>query len=639
MRRLVLTFAVAAGSALAALPILMAHSVERLPNGNTLMVDGGRQDVSNGRAFEVDSLGRLVWCYLKSDVSWTHTARRLANGNTLISASNADKVLEVSPNGDSVWAMTTGLNYPNEAFRLDSGLTLITDRDNSRVIAVDSVGTIHWEYTALLHPHNGHRLPNGNTLICDSDRNRVTEVNPAGTIVWQKTGLNWPRCAQRLPGFHTLIADTRNNRVIEIDSLGAVTWSVLNTPAYTADRLANGNTLISSARHVIEVNPTGEVVWEYPQPGIVVTETLWVRNSTSGCSLYTHIHRPVYATGNRRVPGVVLVPGGNGQGTSYDATGLADDIASDGLAVLHFDPDGRGLSSPYPENYNGHVHQDGMRACARELAARDYIDTSRLGIYSQSYGITMASGMLARYPARPAMKFLLDFEGPADRTQTCQDSGGHVPVPPDSESFWLEREAARFMKQAPVAYLRFQTITDHNPRITDNRHAIALIDSTTGLAHGGRGISPWTRVNDSTMNPANQTYTLNVPPQWIPEIQEYQSLPRTILYLHELARLDLPTAFTENRDSPYFSTGLVFSPNPCRGLLTVRLAKTGTAAGSRPKELRVFDASGRLVRRFSLSHSAIRTPQSLSLTSLPDGAYFLTCPQLSPVPQRVVLVH
>ena len=36
--------------------------------------------------------------------------------------------------------------------------------------------------------------------------------------------------------------------------------------------------------------------------------------------------------------------------------------------------------------------------------------------------------MIARH-AEPPVKFLLDFEGPADRSQTCQDSGGFVPVP------------------------------------------------------------------------------------------------------------------------------------------------------------------------------------------------------------------
>ena len=68
-----------------------------------------------------------------------------------------------------------------------------------------------------------------------------------------------------------------------------------------------------------------------------------------------HIHRPAYAGPGNRVPAVVFVPGGTGFGSSFDATGLPDDIASDGFAFLHFDPDGRGQRGAYPENYDGYV--------------------------------------------------------------------------------------------------------------------------------------------------------------------------------------------------------------------------------------------------------------------------------------------
>jgi dipeptidyl aminopeptidase/acylaminoacyl peptidase len=162
------------------------------------------------------------------------------------------------------------------------------------------------------------------------------------------------------------------------------------------------------------VTPEDSIVWQYPNTVAVVVETLQVTNPTSGCSLYVHIHRPANAGPGHRVPGVVFAPGGTGYGSAYDFTTMADEIASDGFAFLHFDPDGRGLSGAYPENYDGHVHQDGMHACLLLLAGRDYVDADRLGVYTQSYGITMGSGMIARY-AEPRVEFLLDFEGPADR--------------------------------------------------------------------------------------------------------------------------------------------------------------------------------------------------------------------------------
>jgi hypothetical protein len=629
----ILLVAVAGGlSPMAASVSVQPLSVERLPDGNTLIADGGPLSTPDGRALEVDSLGRLVWAYIRCDVPFLHTARRLPNGNTLMSSSFGNKVIEVNRDGDKVWSDSSGLDYPNEAYRLANGNTLITDRNNDRVIEVTPQGAITWSYTRLDHPHNGNRLANGNTLVCDHVPQRAVEVDALGTVVWQYgTNLIWPRCAERLANGNTLIADGGANRVIEVDSSGTIVWSanrVLMMP-YAAVRLDNGNTLVSAGMQVIELTPADSIVWQYPNTVAVVVETLRVVNPSSGCPQYVHIHRPVNAGPDNRVPGVVFVPGGNEFGSSFDETGLPDSIASDGFAFLHFDPDGRGKSGqfPYSENYDGYVHQDGMHACMSLLASRPYVDTSRLGVYTRSYGITMGSGMIARYD-EPRIKFLLDFEGPADRSQTCQDSGGHVPVPADSEAFWQEREAARFMKQVPAAYLRIQTQVDHDPRITDNRHCIQLIDSATATVHGGAGISAWTRVNDSLMNPSNRVYTVSDPPAWIPEAQESQDIIRVLLYLHELADKALPPGAAEHRDLRP-AASLQVAPRPCRGVL-----KVGLPPVAGPRELRVHDACGRLVARAVVPAG---NPQAvLDLRDLQPGVYCVSVAGAGTVPVVVV---
>jgi len=605
--------------------------IERLADGRTLIADGGASSTTDARAIEVDSLGRLVWAYVKNDVPFLHTARRLPNGNTLMSASFGDKVVEANRDGEPVWMLADGLAYPNEAYRLANGNTLITDRDGNRVIEVTPERTIAWGYWGLAVPHNGNRLANGHTLICDSDNDRIIEVDQGGSIVWQHdVGLDWPRSAQRLPDGRTLIADTRHSRVIEVDSAGNVLWDVSGlTMAYEAARLANGNTLVSAGYRVVELAPDKSIVWQYPNTVPVLAETLQVVNPTSGCSLYVHIHRPAYAGPANRVPGVAFVPGGLEYGSSYDTTGLPDRVASDGFAFLHFDPDDRGLSGAYPENYGGYVHQDGLRACLAELASRDYVDTSRLGVYTREYGITMASGMIARHPELP-VRFLLDCEGPADRSQTCQDSGGFVPVPADSESFWQEREAARFMKQVPAAYLRMQTEVDHDSDMFDNRHAIQLIDSATAVAYGGAGISVWTRVNDSLMNPPNQVYgsqLLSGPPVWVPETQEAQNLVRVLLYLHELVP-DLQVAAAEPRQVGT-TVPLQVYPRPCRGLLRVELRQA-----TRARDLRVHDVCGRLVA--SATVAAGRTQATMDLRDLQPGVYYVALSGAGTVPVVVV---
>jgi len=627
---LLIAFAGSPSSAAASVPVAPL-GIERLAGGNTLIADCENVSDAAARALEVDSLGRLVWAYIKCDVPFLHTARRLASGNTLMSASHGNKVVEVDWGGGRVWVDSSGLAYPNEAYRLASGNTLITDRDNGRVIEVTPQHAIVWGYSSLGGPHNGNRLANGNTLVCDNAPKRVVEVDSLGTVVWQyATSLVWPRSAQRLGSGNTLIADAGANRVFEVDSSGTIVWSASDVRGpFAAIRLDNGNTLVSTDGRVVEFTPEDSIAWQYPNTVAVKVETLWVANPSSGCSLCVHVHRPAYAGPDNRAPGVVFVPGGTRFGSQLDTTGLPDEIASDGFAFLHFDPDGRGLSGAYPENYGGYVHQDGMHACLSLLAGRPYVDESRLGVYTYGSGVTMGSGALARH-SEPRVKFLLDFEGPADRTQTCQDSGGFVPVPADSEPFWREREAARFMKQVPAAYLRIQTAVDRNAEITDNRHCIQLVDSATAIAYGGAGISPWTRVNDSLMNPVNQVYTMTLlAPAWIPESQESQNEVRVLLYLHELADKDLPGIADERRDfgSAAFLRAM---PRPCRGKLQV-----GLPPGTGRRELRVHDACGRLVMRAVVPAGSSRVV--LDLGDLQPGVYHVSAAGGGAV--TVVVVH
>jgi hypothetical protein len=261
--------------------------VERLPNGNTLITDGGGAyyTMADAAILEVNPAGEIVWLYV-GDMAFPHSAERLPNGDTLISDTGHDRVFRVNTTGDIVWtsddwgggtgALSDGshLHYPNDAELLDNGHLLITDRNNDRVIEVEETGQVVWSYDQLNRPHNGDRLADGNTLIANSEENVVIEVNPAGEIVWSYGGpsassrqaLDWPRDADRLDNGHTLITDSRGNRVIEVDPDGQVVWSFADLALpYEADRLPDGNTLIAdnSHRRVIEVNPLGEIVWSF----------------------------------------------------------------------------------------------------------------------------------------------------------------------------------------------------------------------------------------------------------------------------------------------------------------------------------------------------------------------------------------
>jgi hypothetical protein len=264
--------------------------IERLPNGNTLITDGGGAyyTMTDAAILEVNPAGEIVWLYAGGPVvsgsrtmAFPHSAERLADGDTLISDTGHDRVFRVNAAGDIVWtsddwgggsgALSDGshLHYPNDAELLDNGHLLITDRNNDRVIEVDAAGQVVWSYGQLTRPHNGDRLANGNTLIANSEENVIVEVSPAGEIVWSYGGqgvLDWPRDADRLADGHTLITDSRGNRVVEVDPGGQVVWSFTDLALpYEADRLPDGNTLIAdnSHRRAIEVDPAGEIVWSF----------------------------------------------------------------------------------------------------------------------------------------------------------------------------------------------------------------------------------------------------------------------------------------------------------------------------------------------------------------------------------------
>lgn len=59
-----------------------------------------------------------------------------------------------------------------------------------------------------------------------------------------------------------LVAHMDMKKVAEYDVTGKEVWSVETPGPWAADRLKNGNTLITAMKYVREVNPKGETVWE-----------------------------------------------------------------------------------------------------------------------------------------------------------------------------------------------------------------------------------------------------------------------------------------------------------------------------------------------------------------------------------------
>lgn len=187
-------------------------------------------DYSGGKAFIVSTDGSVEWEY---PAEHCNDLQVLPNGNLLFNTGHG--VVEVTPAREVV-------------FRYESA---------SAIYACQ-------------------RLPDGNTFVGECNSGRLLEIAPDGRIVkevrilpaGQKGGPAYMRNARRLGNGHYLVAHYGADVVREYDANGAL---VRELPApggpHSVERLANGNTLISTADHpggprLIEVDPAGRPVWE-----------------------------------------------------------------------------------------------------------------------------------------------------------------------------------------------------------------------------------------------------------------------------------------------------------------------------------------------------------------------------------------
>ena len=231
--------------------------------------------------------------------------------------------------------------------------------------------------------------------------------------------------------------------------------------------------------------------------------TYWVVNPSSGSRLFVQAFYPRGWSGEL-VPALVLVPGGTGTIEPRKA----EVLATNGFLIIVFDPEGRGRSEG-TEDYNGFIGQDGLAAVIEAATALPGLDANRYGLVSFSYGVTMSTGALARYPGLP-IDFYIDWEGPVNRIYTT--SGCDAPradgirwMPCSDDSWWAEREALAFIADVQVPYQRIQSQEDHVQ--SQNTHAIEIVNAAVAAG------LPWVRLNEY---PANQTYDAANPPAMLP---------------------------------------------------------------------------------------------------------------------------
>ena len=102
--------------------------------------------------------------------------------------------------GDEADSFHNWLTQPARTSRLPNGDTLITDSNNNRIVEVDGGDNVVWQYVTNTAPGSNPtplptravRLREGDTLISDQFNDRVLEVTPSGQIVFQQGAINMP---------------------------------------------------------------------------------------------------------------------------------------------------------------------------------------------------------------------------------------------------------------------------------------------------------------------------------------------------------------------------------------------------------------------------------------------------------------
>ncbi|MCL6295353.1 hypothetical protein [Jejuia spongiicola] len=176
----------------------------RLSNGNTMITESGYKP----RIVEINKKGKVVKSIpLKPETDNIHMqtrmARKLKNGNYLVPHLLAFAVKEYQPDGTIVKTFSTDYEkfggrkaetWPFTAIRLKNGNTLVTLTHGNRVIELNSKGQIIWEINNALYdedplvdPCGAQRLPNGNTVIASYGAQKgikIFEVDSNKNIVW-----------------------------------------------------------------------------------------------------------------------------------------------------------------------------------------------------------------------------------------------------------------------------------------------------------------------------------------------------------------------------------------------------------------------------------------------------------------------
>ena len=215
--------------------------------------------------------------------------------NIYICDSKNNRIIEVNPQKQIIWQMT-GIKDPDDVQVYKKNRLIVNEEKYSKVIEINTqTKQIIWSYGHLGVPgtqpgylgryvDDSFKLPNGNVLMTDAANMRIIAVNQLHQIVWQygHTGiqsnnvgyLNAPNDAMPQTNGSILITNIGNHMAIDVNpNTKTIQWSINIPESYPSDALImpNGNILSTdwvNPGKIQEITRNGNIVWSYQPTGV-----------------------------------------------------------------------------------------------------------------------------------------------------------------------------------------------------------------------------------------------------------------------------------------------------------------------------------------------------------------------------------
>lgn len=216
-------------------PAQTARDVWQLPNGNVLFpycISNGADNAETG-VMEVTPGKKVVWQFKTH--GQVYSCQRLADGNTLVGATQQGRVLIVGPEGQVVKSFAirnaqAGHSSMRNVRALADGHFLVAEESARAAREYDAAGRFLREFKTPFPTYSAIRLPSGHTMTCG--KTGIVEFDAAGLPVWElkntdvpELGIRWFAGLQVLPNGNLFICNAGGKVAFaEISKAKKIVW-------------------------------------------------------------------------------------------------------------------------------------------------------------------------------------------------------------------------------------------------------------------------------------------------------------------------------------------------------------------------------------------------------------------------------